>query len=106
MHTVYKIQHKGKDVYYGRTNNIERRQKEHRYHYRRYLQSDDVKGKMLYMFLEDANVDPVDIVLMPVAQFKTKTMAKRFEMYRILYYQFDYFSGFTLQQRVPPISDR
>lgn len=82
-------------VYIGRTIDIKRRQTEHNTHFK------SGKSKVLYDYLRDINYDS-KIELIEVAQFKSKTDAKRYEMYLILQ---DYFSKRLLKQSVPQIKD-
>ena len=93
MFIVYSIL----DVYIGRTNNLKRRQAEHRRDFR------NGKNKLLYNWLRDNNFTEDQIILTPLFFTKNKVDSKRMEMYMIL---LDYWSERKLQQRVPSISDR
>ena len=92
---VYKIIIDRITRYIGRTNNIDRRTKEHNYRYKTGL------DKPLYNFLRSTQFDK-DIKLQIVYKSKNKTDAKRKEMFLILK---DYFSKKQLIQKVPRISD-
>ena len=93
---VYSILYKNHCVYIGRTNNIIRRQKEHIRAFKR------GKKKLIYDFLREMNYEG-DIELIILKTYKSKTEAKRMEMFLILQ---DHFGQKKLKQQVPNISDR
>jgi len=81
--------------YIGRTNDLERREKQHNY-----LCFKKQTKKQLYQ--EIRNYPITDIKLQRVKSFQSKVDAKRWECYLILN---DYFGKKLLWQRVPRISD-
>jgi predicted GIY-YIG superfamily endonuclease len=93
---VYSILWNDNCIYIGRTNNIKRRSAEHR----RALKNG--KKKLVYDFLREQNYEG-DIELMVLMSYKSKTEAKRMEMFLILS---DHFGPKKLKQQVPNISDR
>lgn len=104
MNVVYEISVNDKIVYIGRTNNIDRREIEHRNGYKRYLANPADNNKQLYAFLSRHYVSPSEIILKPIYLPKTKTEAKRYEMYTILFFYFNH-PG-QLQQKIPGIKDK
>lgn len=94
---VYIIEHNDKIIYYGRTNDLKRRQYQHNYNLRR------DKENMLYTYLKEKKVDT--IVLKSIYEYKSKVESKRMEMYLILKHYFTE-EEFTLKQKIPNISDR
>jgi predicted GIY-YIG superfamily endonuclease len=100
MFIVYEIKYDNNTVYIGRTNNLNRREKEHNRFLRR-PDNDKTKRKPLYQFLLESGCNQVKLSL--VKEFKTKVDAKRYEMLLIL---LDYFGDRKLKQKVPSISDR
>jgi len=113
IYTVYNISIKYKisgisevyrPIYIGRTNNIDRRQKEHRRGYKKYLESDEIKGKKLYMFMKESGTKPEEIILNSLYKCKTKLEAKQMEAFKILWYRFNW-EG-QLKQKIISISDR
>ena len=97
MHYIYEIKLKGVVLYIGRTNDLDRRESEHR---RDYTKN---KKKVLYEYLNKMNVKQDDIILEPIDTAKTKVEAKRKEMFYMLLYTL--FKGVTLYQRIPNIKD-
>lgn len=107
LHTVYQIiyhptlntTYRGEVIYYGRTNDLKRRQYEHNYRYKM------GKKKQLYDFLREQGF-PNDrkIYLKPLKTFKKKVEAKRYEAYLLLHHHF--YGEYPLQQKLPAISDR
>jgi predicted GIY-YIG superfamily endonuclease len=97
MAVTYKVYTISTDrvIYIGRTIDIKRRQAEHN----RMFKSE--KNKAVYDYLRDINFDG-RIELIQVAEFKSKTDAKRYEMLLILK---DYFGIKELKQSVPQIKD-
>lgn len=104
IYTVYKILHNGKSIYIGRTNNIQRRSKEHNRSYKNSLLAPDCKKiKQLYKYLkEEGFTDKIELI--EVKSFKSKVESKRYEMLLILIDHFKEESN--LKQQVPNISDR
>jgi hypothetical protein len=93
MFIVYSIL----DVYIGRTNNLKRRQQEHRRDFR------NGKNKLFYNYLRDNNFTEEQIILTPLFYTKNKAESKQIE---ILFIILDKWGERKLQQRVPSISDR
>jgi len=92
---VYTIEVNGSVAYIGRTIDIKRRQTEHNRHFK------SGKAKDFYDYLRSIRFNS-KIELIQVAEFKSKTDAKRYEMFLILQ---DYFGVKLLKQRVPQIKD-
>lgn len=97
MFYVYVIKYNDEIIYYGRTNDIKRRQYEHNYQLKR------GNGNLLYTYLKENKVS--EIVLESIYEYKTKVESKRMEMYLILKYYFSE-NEFGLKQKIPNISDR
>jgi len=99
MNYVYEIKNENLEtIYIGRTNDLDRREKEHN----RNCFNKKVIKKELYKYIRnETNIK--FIKLYPVGIFKTKIEAKRFEMLLILQ---DFFGNKKLKQKVPSISDR
>lgn len=97
MAVTYKVYTISTDrvVYIGRTVDVKRRQAEHNRMFK------IGKSKVLYDYLRDINFDS-KIELIQIAEFKSKTDAKRYEMLLILQ---DYFGIKELKQSVPQIKD-
>lgn len=94
---VYIIEHNGDIIYYGRTNDLKRRQYQHNYNLRK------DKENLLYTYLKENKVP--EIVLKSIYEYKTKIESKRMEMFLILNHYFNE-DEFTLKQKIPNISDR
>lgn len=92
---VYTIEVNSQVTYIGRTIDIKRRQTEHNRHFK------TGKTKELYDYLREIAFES-KIELIQVAEFKSKTDAKRYEMFLILQ---DYFGVKVLKQKVPQIKD-
>ena len=106
---VYKIVIEGVVRYIGRTNNIKGRTYQHKR---------DLKGRFnglgtpkkfydnLILNYRDKGLEWIldQIILIPIKDFKTKILSKRWEMFIILEYYFS--DNNTLWQKVPNISDR
>ena len=106
---VYKIVIEGVVRYIGRTNNIKTRTYQHKR---------DLKGRFnglgapkrfydsLILNYKDRGLEWIldQIILIPIKDFKTKILSKRWEMFVILEYYFS--DNNTLWQKVPNISDR
>lgn len=90
MFNVYSIL----DCYIGLTNDIERRTKEHIYHYHK------GQDKDLYTFLRQQKFN-VKFKLKLLRSFKSRTEAKRYEMLLILK---DHFTKQKLKQTIPSIT--
>ena len=95
MYFVYQIKADDKVVYIGRTNNIKRRQYEHRYNYSR------MQSKALYKYLRTINYKAEDIVLECIYETNSKTEIKRMELYLILKYHFEHPK--QLKNKIPAI---
>ena len=93
---VYSILYNSHCVYIGRTNNIKRRQSEHKRAFK------NGKKKLIYDFLREMNYDG-EIELTILKSYSSKTEAKRMEMFLILS---DHFGQKKLKQVVPSIRDR
>jgi len=103
---VYTIVINNKTVYVGRTNDIDRREKEHRTSYLKYLKTNDLSnGKKLYMWLYQNEIKPSEIVLNPVYIAKNKLESKQYEAFLILWFKFTQ-KNYYLQQKTPSITDR
>lgn len=89
---VYRLTSSSGALYIGRTNNIERRIKEHQ------MNIKNGKSTLFYDSLVDGT-----FTYEILSTFKTKVEAKRYEMYLILQ---RYYSGEKLYQKIPNISDR
>jgi len=94
---VYNIKHNNIIIYIGRTNNIKRRQYQHRYNYSK------MQSKKLYNYLRDNNCIKEDITLESIYE-GSKVECKRMEMYLILDYHFNKDPN-QLQQKIPNIKD-
>ena len=90
-------------VYVGRTNNMVRRQREHRSRYKLYKKDNKKYYKLLYKHLDSININVDDIILTSVYNTSIKVDSKRWEMWEILRFYFT-ISKKHLKQRVPPIS--
>ena len=97
MFYVYRIKIEGTTRYIGHTNDIKRREREHN---RSCFKTDD--RKILYSKIKSETTYG-KISLETIKQFTTKTEAKRYEAFLILY---DHFTKKQLWQKVPNISDR
>lgn len=95
MEWVYEIIVEGKRRYVGRTNNMRRREAEHRRHFKLGTK------KHLYDEMRKLKLEG-EIVLNPIKSFKKKIDAKRWECLLILN---DYFNGGELWQKCPRIGD-
>lgn len=95
MFVVYHILYEGETIYYGQTNDINRREKQHNYALHKKFE------KQLYKYLRERRVDKIELI--QLREFKTRVEAKRFEMMLIL---MRHFAGYKLQQKIPSISDR
>lgn len=93
---VYTISYNNEIIYWGRTNNLKRRQYEHNYHLR--------KGKenLLYSYLRKKKVSKITLKIQ--FEYKDKVSSKRMEMFQILKYMF--IEDKILYQKIPNISDR
>lgn len=95
---VYQIRIKGEVKYIGYTKDIDQREKQHRSAFKRGV------SKPFYNWLRTNNYKGT-MVLEPIYLAKTKVEAKRYEMYTILHFFFEYPKGHLLN-KVPNISDR
>lgn len=95
IYIVYSINYLNQPIYIGITNNLKRRTTQHNYLFKK------GKSKQVYDYLRSLN--QTNITLNTIKEFKTRTEAKRYEMYLIL---IDYFGNKHLKQSVPNISDR
>lgn len=94
---VYIIEYNDKIIYYGRTNDLKRRQYQHNYQLKK------ENNNTLYTYLKENKTST--IVLKSIYEYKTKVESKRMEMYLILKHYFTE-EEFTLKQKIPNISDR
>lgn len=107
MYTVYKIEVDDVCLYIGHTKDLKKREYQHNYSYSKGLKKD------LYDYLRTLNLFDGKLRLIPIANFKTKVMAKRYEMYLILQYLFinslptidDTIIKTNLKQKIPNIID-
>jgi len=95
MEYVYGVNVGGKIRYVGRTNNLRRRQLEHRSGFK------GGKNKLFYNKITGFN-NEFEIELILLKEFKNRVDAKRWECLLILT---DYFGDGDLWQKVPRIGD-
>ena len=92
---VYRIEVNGTVRYVGITCTLKRRQTQHNTG----LKKGEVKE--LYDFLRAEEIETIELI--PVQQFPTRVMAKRYECLLILQ---DLFGKHELKQKCPSLSDR
>ena len=108
-HIVYKIEIEGVVRYIGRTNNLKTRQWQHRNAFKKRFNGYGTPKRFydsLILNYKDRGLEWIldQIILIPIKDFKTKILSKRWEMFVILEYYFS--DNNTLWQKVPNISDR
>ena len=96
-HYVYQIKINNVVRYIGRTNDLDDREKQHNYQFRKGT------SKKLYDYIRTIDFKD-DIILEPIYIAKSKVEAKRFEMYTILWYYFE-IDKKQLKQNIPNIKD-
>jgi len=92
MNYVYQIKVGGVVRYIGITNDVKRRQSQHR----RDLKNE--KNKYLYKMIKETLLEPIEIELEVINEFINKGDASRYEAYLILK---DYFNDRQLWQSFP-----
>ena len=108
-HIVYKIEIEGVVRYIGRTNSLKKRQWQHKDGLKKRFDGLGTPKKFydnLILNYRDKGLEWIldQIVLIPIKDFKTKILSKRWEMFIILEYYFS--DNWSLWQKVPNISDR
>lgn len=106
---VYKIVIEGVVRYVGRTNNIKTRTYQHKMGLKSRFNGLGTPKKFydnLILNYRDKGLEWIldQIILIPIKDFKTKILSKRWEMFIILTYYFS--DNWSLWQKVPNISDR
>lgn len=101
-HTIYKVTVNDQTIYIGRTNDLDRRIKEHLRLFKKCLNEPKLNDKQLYQYCVANKISLSNEHFQPIKSIEGIVEAKRYEMFMILN---AHFNNDPIQQTIPIIKD-